>query len=196
MIDRTVVKAPVIFGVSQHCMITRYAPIACSDSANEQNDRVVERGEAQIAPAGRDRRALGKTLEGLIGAESVVYAVTREWRYHAANRGSKRSHALLDEQFTEIGVRLMHLAARSRAIGGWNSTGHGDIASMPRFALAGGALQTYMIHERLTLRENLAVRLQRTRSVTGGAVRIARPLNSSLRPRPPEGRSRAPHAAA
>lgn len=145
-----------------------YDSISPSAPTNEQTGPFMESIGGAPAPAGLDRKALGKTLESLMSAESVLYAITREWRYDAASRGAKRLHALLDEQFTEIGVRLTQLAARSRALGGWNSTGHGDIASLPRAALAGGALEAYIIRELLTLHQDLIVRLQRTRSVTGG----------------------------
>lgn len=107
-------------------------------------------------------------LTGLIHAESALYAITREWRYDAAGRRFLRLHLLLDEQFSEIGIRLTRLAARSRELGAWNCTGHGDGASVPQAAVAGGALETYMIRELLRHHENLITRLKRTRAVTGG----------------------------
>jgi DNA-binding ferritin-like protein len=107
-------------------------------------------------------------LAGLIHAESALYAITREWRYEAAGRKFVQLHLLLDEQFCEIGIRLARLAARSRELGAWNCTGHGDGAASPQAVAGGGALQTYMIRELLGHHENLAGRLRRTRSVTGG----------------------------
>jgi DNA-binding ferritin-like protein len=107
-------------------------------------------------------------LTSLIHAESALYAITREWRYDAAGRRFLRLHLLLDEQFSEIGIRLTRLAARSRELGAWNCTGHGDGASVPQAAVAGGALETYMIRELLRHHENLITRLNRTRAVTGG----------------------------
>ena len=120
------------------------------------------------SPAASDRKAVGKMLTSLIHDESALYAITREWRYDAVGRKFVRLHLLLDEQFSEIGVRLTRLAARSRDLGAWNGTGHGDIASVPRAAMAAGALQTYIIRELLRYHETLVARLKRTRSVTGG----------------------------
>lgn len=71
-------------------------------------------------------------LTRLIQEESALYALTRDWRYNAESRRFIRLHALLDEQFTEIGERLARLAWQSRDFGGGNSMAHGERASTAR----------------------------------------------------------------
>jgi starvation-inducible DNA-binding protein len=116
-----------------------------------------------------EARAIGELLAGLLYDESTLYAITREWRYDTAGRRFLRLHALLDEQFSEIGIRLTRLAARSRDLGSWNSTDHSEHAAQPRAAAASGAFQAYMIRELLRLHEMLIARLKR-----GSAVVSAR----------------------
>jgi DNA-binding ferritin-like protein len=112
-----------------------------------------------------ETKARSEMLAGLINDESALYAITREWRYDAAGRKFIRLHALLDEQFSEIGTRLTRLAARSRELGSSNSTGHGDHASRSRSPAAGGALQSHMLRELLGLHEALIDRLKRGSAV-------------------------------
>ena len=112
-----------------------------------------------------DAGAVGKMLESLIRDESALYAITREWRYDAAGRKFVRLHLLFDEQFSEIGIRLTRLAARSRELGSWNSIGHGDAARSPREAVADTTLQAQMIHETLSLHEALLADLKRVSAV-------------------------------
>lgn len=118
--------------------------------------------------AASDRKAVGKMLTSLIHAESALYAITLAWRYDAAGRKFVRLQRLLDEQFSEIGIRLSRLAARSRELGAWHGTGQGDGGAAPQAAVANGALQSYMIRELLGLHEAMVARLKRTRCVTGG----------------------------
>lgn len=122
---------------------------------------------ASGAPA-IDRKTVGKMVTSLIHAESALYAITREWRHDAAGRKFSRLRLLLDEQLSEIGVRLTRLAARNRDLGSRDSTGHGDIASAPRTDMATGALQAFMIRELLKRHEMLVVMLKRGPGVTGG----------------------------
>jgi starvation-inducible DNA-binding protein len=112
-----------------------------------------------------DAEAVSKMLARLIRDESALYAITRDWRYDAAGRKFVRLHLLLDEQFSEIGIRLTRLAARSRELGFWNSSGPGDRAAQPRGTVADGALQAYMTHQLLSRHEALLARLARVIAV-------------------------------
>ena len=107
-----------------------------------------------------ETKAIGEMLAGLINDETALYAITREWRYDAAGRKFLRLHALLDEQFSEIGTRLTQLAARSRQLGAWTSTRQGPHATRPQSAAANDALQSYMLRELLGLHEALIGRLK------------------------------------
>jgi starvation-inducible DNA-binding protein len=111
--------------------------------------------------ASGESKAIGAVLAGLLNEESALYAVTREWRYDTAGRKFLRLHALLDEQFSEIGIRLTRLAARSRDLGSWSSTGHGERSAQARVAVADDALHAYMIRELLSLHETLIASLKR-----------------------------------
>jgi DNA-binding ferritin-like protein len=90
-------------------------------------------------------------LRRLLGDESALYAITREWRYDAAGRRFVRVHALLDEQFTEIGARLVKLAARSRALGCWVSTSQETGAEPRRVTVEGSHVAVHMVSELLNL---------------------------------------------
>ena len=124
------------------------------------------RGDAATAPGAS--RAIGTTLEGLLNEESSLYAITREWRYDMAGRKFLRLHALLDEQFSEMGVRLTRLAARTRDLGFWSSTSQGERAPPLRPAVADDAFHAYMIRELLSLHETLIASLKRGSAVTSG----------------------------
>lgn len=108
-----------------------------------------------------DARAVINILASLIRDESALYAITREWRYDTVGRTFVRLHRLLDEQFSEIGIRLTQLAARSRELGSWNSTDQGGRAVPPPETVAGGASQAQMIRELLGLHEALLTSLKR-----------------------------------
>jgi starvation-inducible DNA-binding protein len=112
-----------------------------------------------------DAGAVSKMLASLIHDESALYAITREWRYDAAGRKFVRLHLLLNEQFSEIGIRLTRLAARSCELGSGNSTGQGDRAVQPREAVVDGTLQARMIHELLSLHEALLTSFKRVSAV-------------------------------
>jgi starvation-inducible DNA-binding protein len=77
-------------------------------------------------------------------------------------------HRLLDEQFSEIGIRLTRLAARSRDVGAWHSTGKGDRAAQSRETITDGALQAYMIRQLLGLHETLLASLKRGSALVSG----------------------------
>lgn len=111
------------------------------------------------------RQLLGR----LLGEESTLYAITREWRYDAAGRMFVRLHALLDEQFTEIGRRLVRLAARSRDLGCWTSTGHGDRAMPARVTASAGELEAHILNELLALHQALLKNLHRGRATSQDA---------------------------
>jgi starvation-inducible DNA-binding protein len=113
-------------------------------------------------------KAIGEMLAGLINDETALYAITHEWRYDAAGRKFIRLHVLLDEQFSEIGTRLTRLAERSRELGAWNSTGHGDRAAQPRTVVASDALQIHVLRELLGLHEALIDGLKRGSALAGG----------------------------
>jgi starvation-inducible DNA-binding protein len=117
------------------------------------------------AMASGDNKATGAVLAGLLKDESALYAIVREWRYDTVGRKFPRLHALLDEQFSEIGIRLTRLAARSRDLGSWSSTGHGERSAQPRMAVADDALHAYMIRELLSLHETLIASLKRGNAV-------------------------------
>ena len=102
---------------------------------------------------------VGRLLTGLLADESALYAITREWRYDAAGRKFLRLHALLDEQFTEIGDRLIRIAARSRALGCWSSARFGDRVKPQHPDLEDAGLEAHMLDELMTLHQALLVRL-------------------------------------
>lgn len=116
-------------------------------------------GQAAALPG--DPQGLGKMLADLLNDESALYAITRDWRYNAAGRKFLRLHALLDEQFSEIGVRLTKLAARSRNLGSWNSTGQRDQPVPARATAPADPLEAHMIRELLGLHETLIGGLKR-----------------------------------
>ena len=113
-----------------------------------------------MPPAG-----VGELFAQLVADESALYAITRDWRYDSAGRRFLRLHALLDEQFTEIGRRLVAVAACSRDLNQQVSTGHGAAVSPPR-GPEGEALEGHMIRELLGLHEALLVRLREGKAVT------------------------------
>ena len=115
-----------------------------------------------------ETKAVGEMLARLISEEAALYAITREWRYGAAGRKFLRLHALLDEQFSEIGTRLTQLAARSRELGSWNSTGRGDRAFPLRAVVASNALQIHMLRELLGRHETLIESLKRGSVLASG----------------------------
>lgn len=108
---------------------------------------------------------VGELFARLVVDESALYAITRDWRYDSAGRKFVRLHALLDEQFTEIGCRLVAVATRSRDLNQQVSTGHGAAVSSPR-GPEGDALEGHMIRELLGLHEALLVRLRDGKAVT------------------------------
>jgi starvation-inducible DNA-binding protein len=112
-----------------------------------------------------DAGAVGKMLASLIHDESAIYAITREWRYEAAGRKFVRLRVLLDEQFSDIGIRLTRLAARSRELGSWNLTRQGDRAVQAREAVGDGAMEAHMTHDLLSLHEALLTSLRRMSAV-------------------------------
>jgi DNA-binding ferritin-like protein len=81
-----------------------------------------------------------------------------------------RLHALLDEQFSEIGIRLTRLAARSRDLGAWHSTGSGERAAAAGERMASGALQAYIIRQLLDRHETLLTSLRRGTALVAGSV--------------------------
>lgn len=118
-----------------------------------------ERADAVAVASGEVKR-MGEVLTELLNAESALYGITREWRYDTVGRKFLRLRALLDEQFSEIGVRLTRLAARSRDLGARNSTGQSE-RSAARTKVADVALQAHMIRELLSLHEALIAGLKR-----------------------------------
>jgi starvation-inducible DNA-binding protein len=113
-------------------------------------------------------KAVGETLAGLLNDESALYAITREWRYDATGRRFVRLQVLLDEQFSEIGLRLTRLAARSRDLGFSNMAGHGHRTTPPRATVTAGALQAHLIRELLGLHEAMCASLKRASVVASG----------------------------
>jgi starvation-inducible DNA-binding protein len=109
---------------------------------------------------GTGSKAISELLTELLNDESDLYAITREWRYDTAGRQFIRLHALLDEQFSEIGVRLTRLAARSRDLASWNSPSDGDRTRRPRTPIGNDTLQAHMIRELLRLHDALITRLK------------------------------------
>jgi DNA-binding ferritin-like protein len=103
---------------------------------------------------------MGRLLGRLLRDESVLYAITRQWRYDARGRKFFRLHALLDEQFAEIGVRLVKLAARIPAPGPRASAGHLERIRPIRPLINDGALESHMLRELLALHEAMLVHLQ------------------------------------
>lgn len=108
---------------------------------------------------------VGELFARLVADESALYAITRDWRYDSAARKFLRLHALLDEQFTEIGRRLVAVAARSRDLNQQVLTGPGAAVSSPREP-DGDAPEGHMIRELLGLHEALLVRLRDGQAAT------------------------------
>lgn len=125
-----------------------------------------------VATASVDHgKPIGEMLTELLSDESALYAITRESRYLTAGRKFIRLHTLLDEQFSEIGIRLTQLAARSRDFGSRQSTNHDAGARRPPAAVDDGAGQAGMIRELLGRHETLATRLRRGSEETGKRFR-------------------------
>lgn len=103
----------------------------------------------------------GALLTRLIQDESALYAITRDWRYNVESRKFTRLHALLAEQFTEIGVRLVRLAKHSRELRGDNSLGHPDRAPTAHPNIDDQALEGHVIAEVLGRHEAILVVLRR-----------------------------------
>lgn len=141
-------------------MNTLANPIPPRLAVLEYPPSALERPDADVAMMSNETKPIGEMLASLIHDESALYAITREWRYDTAGRRFLRLHALLDEQFSEIGIRLTRLAARSRDLGASNSAGHETRAMQPRSPVAGDALQAHMIREILGLHEALIASLK------------------------------------
>ena len=117
--------------------------------------------DASIPPR-RDTRPpaeIGGLFARLVADESALYAITRDWRYDSSGRKFVRLHALLDEQFTEIGRRLVKLVACSRDLDLQVSTEHRGPAPSHN-APDERTLEGHMIRELLGLHEALPVRLR------------------------------------
>lgn len=108
-------------------------------------------------------------LADLLRDESVLYALTRDWRYDTAVRKILGLHALLNEQFTEIGLRLVKLAARSRALGLRVSMGHQDRSSSH---ISGNEdeLQARLMGELLERHEALLLRMRPAKTMTNNLL--------------------------
>ena len=133
---------------------------------------------AASAPAAADFHGsasaeMGPLLARLLGDESALYAITRDRRYDAVGWKFVRLHTLLDEQFTEIGARLVQLATRSRALNLHILTGYSDWAQPFRTAVEDDVLEAHIMRELLDLHQALLVRLQ------AGMVMAADRLNDS-----------------
>jgi starvation-inducible DNA-binding protein len=118
------------------------------------------------APAGKNAAEAGALLTRLIQDESALYAITRDWRYNADSRKFIRLHALLDEQFTEIGVRLVRLAQHSRELGGGNSMGRAEPAATAR--LGAGELEGQITREVLARHESMLAALRSGKAQIAG----------------------------
>lgn len=111
--------------------------------------------------AGDAAPAIEPILARLLREESSLYMIVREWRFDAEGRKFLRLHALLNEQFSEIGLRLARLATHSRALGGRGLASQAEQASVPSIPAAGGALEPHMIRELLALHEAMSRSLRR-----------------------------------
>ena len=120
--------------------------------------------------AGTPPEEMARLLARLMADESALYSITRDWRYDNAGRKFIRLHALLDEQFTEIGRRLVELAACSRDLDLNISTGHGD-AGPRRAEPDDGSLEVRMMRELLELHEGLLVHLRAGTTMTAASPR-------------------------
>lgn len=109
---------------------------------------------------------VAQLLARLLREESALYAITRGWRYDTAGRKFLRLHAVLDEQFSEIGRRLARLAARCRDLAARNSAGHGEPAPTLRDPASGGGLEAHMIRELLALHETMSGHLRSASNAT------------------------------
>ncbi len=108
---------------------------------------------------------VGQLLARLLEDETALYAITRECRYDAQARKFVRVHALLDGQFTEIGGRLMQLAARSRALAGCAPDGRVDQAENARVRAPRNGGEAHMPAELLGLHEALLTSLREGRAM-------------------------------
>lgn len=103
-----------------------------------------------------------RLLAHVLSDESALYATTRVWRHAVAGRKFTRLRALLDEQFGEIGIRLVQLSGRSRELA-LHSTVHAA-ARPPRAAMAAGTLEVHIMRELLDQHGALLVRLEAGRA--------------------------------
>jgi DNA-binding ferritin-like protein len=127
-----------------------------------------ERPLADAAAISGESEAMGEMLAGLLNQESTLYGLTREWHYDARGGRDRRLQALLDAQFSELGLRLTQLAARSRELGFSSLAGHGQRTASPRAVVAAGVLEAHLLRELLGLHEALSVGLRRGSSVAQG----------------------------
>lgn len=99
--------------------------------------------------------------------ESALFAITRDWRYESAQRKFVRLHALLDEQFTEIGRRLVTLAACRRDLDlGVSPEPAATVPARP--APADRAPEEQRVRDLLARHEALLVRLREGQAMTAG----------------------------
>lgn len=111
-----------------------------------------------------------RVLTLLVADESALYAITRDWRYDTAARKFVQLNALLDEQFAEIGVRLLKLAARHRALGLRISTGRRDCPKTSPTAVDDQVMEAHVTRGLLDLHSSLLVRLRAAKEMTAGHV--------------------------
>ncbi|MES2695162.1 MAG: hypothetical protein V4773_16935 [Verrucomicrobiota bacterium] len=114
----------------------------------------------RVATDDSARADLEQLLSDLTGAESAIYAITREGLHDAAERKFARLHALLDENFLDLGIRLTRLAARSRELGCEPYTGHGDRVPAQRKRVEESEREPSMIRELLGGHEAMSGKLR------------------------------------
>ena len=114
-----------------------------------------------LAPAlGGGSLAVAELLIRLTRNESALYAVIRDWRFDAAGHKCVRLHALLDAQFTEIGLRLVSLAKHGRDLG-CESSDNGDRTVTPRPDIEDRHHESFIIRDLLARQEEMLDQLRR-----------------------------------
>jgi DNA-binding ferritin-like protein len=114
----------------------------------------------------------GALLIRLMQEESALYAITREWRYDAASRKFMRLHALLDEQFSEIGTRLVRLAKHNRDLTCWNSTGHSGGGAPSPAVVGDDGLEVHIIRQLLDRHAAMLAVLKHGAAAIGESIHV------------------------
>lgn len=99
-------------------------------------------------------------LARILREESALYAITREWRYNTAALKFLRLHALLDAQFSDIGIRLTQISGRCLALNGWTATSPGERGPDLGTPAPEQELEAHILRHLLGLHDAMVTRLR------------------------------------